>query len=276
VCVAQLTKALELDPRNADVAGNLGQTYALMRQWSEAERGCRNALAIDPHDVIGMRALLVTLTNASGGVANALQLLNSFPPDEKIVTTSISGTIASVTGERAYTFVLARNFDAALKVWDTPATNEINERARLAARATICVIAGDLAGAKAEGEKAKEVLEKRVRDRPTELISLRQLSWAYVALGRNADALRVAQQLSDLMPPERDALLGPATLAGLAEIQCRTGAPADAVSILRKLLSMPAGESVSIARLKVDPVWDPIRNDRAFQQLLTTQEHVGP
>src|SRR5579864_3421829 len=37
VCVAQLTKALELDPRNADVAGNLGQTYALMRQWSEAE-----------------------------------------------------------------------------------------------------------------------------------------------------------------------------------------------------------------------------------------------
>jgi TolB-like protein len=276
VCVAQLTKALELDPRNADVAGNLGQTYALMRQWSDAERGCRNALAIDPHDVIGMRALLVTLTNSSGDVANALQLLNSFPPDEKIVTTSISGTIAGVTGERAYTFVLARDFDAALKVWDTPPTNDINERARLAARATIRVIAGDLAGAKVEGEKAKEVLEKRIRSRPTELISLRQLSWTYVALGRNADALRVAQQLSDLLPPEKDALLGAATLAGLAEIEARVGAPADAVSILSRLLSMPAGESVSIARLKIDPVWDPIRNDPAFQQLLTTKEHIGP
>lgn len=276
VCVAQLTKALELDPRNADVAGNLGQTYGVMRQWSEAERHCRSTLAIDPHDVIGMRGLLLTLTNSGDGVADALRLLNSFPPEEKIVTTSISGTIASVTGERAYTFVLARDFDAALKVWYAPGTNEIIERARLAARATIRVIAGDVAGAKADGEKAKEQLEKRVRNRPTELISLRQLSWAYVALGRNADALRVAQQLSELLPPDKDALLGTAILAGLAEIQARTGAPADAVSILRRLLSMPAGESVSVARLKIDPVWDPIRKDPDFQQLLTMKEHVGP
>jgi tetratricopeptide (TPR) repeat protein len=247
-----------------------------MRQWREAEHGSRNALAIDPHDVIGMRALLLTLTNSSGDLGNALQLLKSFPPDEKIVTTSISGTIASVTGERAYTFVLARDFDAALKVWDSPPTSEIDLRARLAARATIHAISGDLAGAKADGEKARELLEKRVRDRPTEKISLRQLSWAYVALGQNTDALRVAQQLSDLLPPEKDALLGAATLAGLAEIQARIGATADAVSILRRLLSMPAGESVSIARLKIDPVWDPIRTDPAFQQLLTVKEHVGP
>jgi TolB-like protein/Flp pilus assembly protein TadD len=276
VCVAELAKALELDPRNADVAGNLGQTYTLMRQWSEAEHASRNALAIDPHDVIGMRALLLTLTNSSGDLGNALQLLKSFPPDEKIVTTSISGTIASVTGERAYTFVLARDFDAALKMWDSPPTNEIDLRARLAARATIRAIAGDLTGAKADGEKARELLEKRVRDRPTEKISLRQLSWTYVALGQNTDALRVAQQLSNLLPPEKDALLGAATLAGLAEIQARVGATADAVSILRRLLSMPAGESVSVARLKIDPVWDPIRNDPGFQKLLGGSEHIGP
>ena len=276
VCVAQLTKALELDPRNADVAGNLGQTYALMRQWIEAERFCRNALAIDPHDVIGMRALLVTFINSRGDLAKALDLLKSFPPDEKIVTTSISGTIASVTGERAYTFVLARDFDAALKVWEGPATTEIDERARLAARATIRVIAGDLAGAKADGQKAEGVLEKRVRERPNELIVLRQLSWIYLALGRNADALGIARQMSNLLPPERDALLGAGVLSGLAEIEARTGASADAVSILRRLLSVPGGESVSIARLKIDPVWDPIRNDPGFQQLLMGTEHVGP
>jgi hypothetical protein len=65
-------------------------------------------------------------------------------------------------------------------------------------------------------------------------------------------------------------------LSGLAEIEARTGASADAVSILRRLLSVPGGESVSIARLKIDPVWDPIRNDPGFQQLLTMKEHVGP
>jgi TolB-like protein/lipopolysaccharide biosynthesis regulator YciM len=276
VCVAQLTKALERDPRNADAAGNLGQTYALMRQWTEAERICRNTLAIDPHDVIAMRALLGTFINSRGDIAKALQLLNSFPPDEKIVTTSISGTIASVTGERAYTFVLARDFDAALKVWDGPPTNEIDERARLAARATIRVVAGDLAGAKADGQKAERVLEMRVRERPNELIALRQLSWTYLALGRNADAVGIARQMSNLLPPEKDALLGVSVLSGLAEIEARTGAGADAVSILRRLLTVPGGESVSIARLKIDPVWDPIRNDPGFQQLLTMTEHVGP
>ena len=29
-------------------------------------------------------------------------------------------------------------------------------------------------------------------------------------------------------------------------------------------------------RLKIDPVWDPIRNDPGFQELLTMKEHVGP
>jgi serine/threonine-protein kinase len=48
------------------------------------------------------------------------------------------------------------------------------------------------------------------------------------------------------------------------------------VKNLRRLLSIPAGETISIARLKIDPVWDPIRNDPGFQQLLTGKELVGP
>ncbi len=275
-CVAELNKALELDPRNADVAGNLGQTYTLMRQWTDGGRVSRHALSIDPHDVIGMRALLVTLINSTGDVASALQLLKSFPPDEKIITTSIAGTVVSVTGERAYTFVLARDFEAALKVWDGPPANEVDERARLAARSTIRVLSGDMAAAKREGEKAVAVIEKRALERPNELISLRQLSWTYVALGKNADALRAAKEICRLLPPERDALLGVANLGGVAEIEAHTGATADAVAILHRLLSIPAGETVSIARLKIDPVWDPIRTDPGFQQLLTEKELVGP
>ena len=71
-------------------------------------------------------------------------------------------------------------------------------------------------------------------------------------------------------------VVGNLLLTGLAEIEARTGATAEAIAILRRLLSVPAGGSVALARLKIDPVWDPIRNDPGFQQLLAPKEHVGP
>jgi len=51
-----------------------------------------------------------------------------------------------------------------------------------------------------------------------------------------------------------------ATVSGLL-----AGATADAVAILRPLRSIPAGKSVSFARLRIDPLWDPICDDPGFR-----------
>ena len=275
-CLEELRKALEIDPRSADVAGNLGQTYGLLRMWKDAERVARHAVSIDPYDVIGMRALLLAILNGKGDVDEAQKVLGTFPSDNKIIIASIAGDVGSVTGERAYTFVLGHKFEDALKVWGTTGGAPSDERRQASARSAIRVVAGDLSGATADAEKAVRLLEERLRQRPNELVSLRQLSWSYLALNRSGDALKTAQQLVDVLPPEKDALLGAANLAGLAEIEARSGAAAEAVKNLRRLLSIPAGESVTITRLKIDPVWDPIRNDPGFQQLLAGQEHIGP
>jgi tetratricopeptide (TPR) repeat protein len=223
-----------------------------------------------------MRALLLAILNGKGDLKEAQSVLATFPPDNKIIIISIAGDVGSVTGERAYTFVAARNFDAALKVWETTGTAPGDDRRQAAARSAIRVIAGDFANARADAEKAVRLLEERLQQRPNELVSLRELSWSYLALKRNSDASNVARQLVQLLPPEKDALLGAANLAGLAEVEAHTGATTEAVTLLRRLLSMPAGESVSIARLKFDPVWDPIRSDPGFQQLLAGKELVGP
>jgi serine/threonine-protein kinase len=74
------------------------------------------------------------------------------------------------------------------------------------------------------------------------------------------------------MPIEKDALNGVEFLAGLAEIEAHTGQSEEAIKTLRQLLTMPAGEYISVARLKIDPVWDPIRNNPDFQKLISGPE----
>ena len=103
-----------------------------------------------------------------------------------------------------------------------------------------------------------------------------ELSWVYLALGRNADALRLSRQAADIISIEKDALAGPNFQIGLAQIEARAGAPEEAVKRLRRLLSIPASGAASIAAFKMDPVWDPIRNRPDFQELLSAPEQIGP
>jgi tetratricopeptide (TPR) repeat protein len=172
-----------------------------------------------------------------------------------------------------YLDVLEGHFADALKAWDVASSNTPEARLRqLEARVGIQVLAGQGEVAKSECEQTRALLEARLAERPEDRISLNALAWAYVCLGRNADALRVARQAADSLPIEKDALAGPFFLAGLAEVEARTGHVEDAVKIIRQLITAPAGQVVSIARLKIDPVWDPIRNDPGFQKLLSEPE----
>ena len=266
-------QAIEQDPRNATIMGNLGQTYALLRRWKEAGEIARHGLTIEPHEATSMVIVILSSLNQTGDVKEASRLLTTFPPDEMLVANS--GTYRMVIGARAEAFVWGRDFNAALQTWDANNSN-IDQKQRFAAKTVVRVLAGDVTGAQADAEKARKLLEVTLREHPREVRSLRALSWVYLALHRNADAIDIARRALELLPPESDAVLGISNLSSLAEIQARTGATKEAVENLRKLLSIPAGETVSIARLKVDPVWDPIRNDPGFQHLLTTKEHIGP
>ncbi len=270
----ELGKSLEQDPRNASITGNLAQTYCFLRRWKEAESTARHTLTIDPHEATSMNMLLVSCLNRSGDEREALRVLSTFPSDDLLLPNS--GTLVMVIGRRAETFVLNRDFNAALKEWEKGLKPARDEKQRLSAKTAIRVLAGDFNGAQAEADKARLLLEARLREHPGEVRSMRALSWVYLALNRKEDATNIARQALELLPPDKDAVLGPANLAGLAEIQARTGATSEAVSTVRRMLSIPAGEIVSIARLKIDPVWDPIRNDRGFQELLVGKELVGP
>ena len=176
--------------------------------------------------------------------------------------------------EDVYLDVLERHFADALKRWDLRSANTPEERLnKLRGRIGIQVLSGQNASARPECEEACVLLEtQRAERRPEDRTSLTELAWVYVCLGRNADALRIAQQAVEALPIEKDAIVGQNFLLGLAQIQAHTGHSEEAIKILRQLLTIPAGEYVSVTRLKIDPVWDPIRDDSGFQKLLSEPE----
>jgi tetratricopeptide (TPR) repeat protein len=272
-CLAEFDRAAELDPRNSQIPTEIGATYINLRRWSDAEQVLTRALALDPHNALAAQFLARTYINSTGDIRRARRAFEGVPVESKISVASAWGIISVMVDERVYLDVFERHFADALKAWDVASSNTPEARLRqLEARVGIQVLAGQGAVAKSECEQTRTLLEARLAARPEDRISLKALAWVYLCLGRNADALRVAQRAADLLSIEKDALSGPFFLVGLAEIEARTGRAEEAVKILRQLITAPAGLVVAIARLKIDPVWDPIRNDPGFQKLISEPE----
>jgi TolB-like protein/class 3 adenylate cyclase/Tfp pilus assembly protein PilF len=278
--LAESQRALELDPRDGGIPDNMAATYLLLRLWKDAERWESRCLAIDPHNVQAASALLITRLNATGDVDSARRAIDGFPEDTKILTRewfASGGDVAGFSGIGVYLDVIERRFTDAFQALEKKVvSNDLSHLQHLAARVALRVLAGEHEGAKSAGEEALPLLEAKLRERPEDTFVKMELAWVYLALGRNADALRLAREAAASVPIEKDAVAGPTFQIGLAQIEARAGAPEEAVKRLRHLLSIPAGQVASIARLKIDPVWDPIRNRPDFQQLLSGPEQIGP
>jgi TolB-like protein/Tfp pilus assembly protein PilF len=275
--IADVRRAEELDPRDPQIPANLGAVYAALRLWKDAERAELRALAIDPHYVVAADFLARFRVNAAGDIDSARRAFDGVPEEKRISARSFQGDVTAITGISVYLDVIERRFTNALRAFEIESGNGDIERPRqLAGQAVLLLLAGRSEAAKSASEEALPLLEARLRERPDDTFATTELAYVYLALGRNADALRLAREAAALIPIEKDAVDGPAFQAGLAQVEARAGAPDDAIKRLRLLLSIPAGADISIALLKIDPVWDPIRNRPDFQQLLSGTELIGP
>ena len=273
-CLTELLNSKEKDPLNAPVAADIGTTYVQLRMWKQAEEAAAHTLEINPHNVVAMRVSLISCRNGSGDLTEAKRLLATFPKDPDLTVTRPG--VAPLVGERAYLSVIKRDFRAALNAWANESGEPGEKRKRLSARSAIGVLSGDASNVKTDAEQAHILIDSWLADHPTDEIARVELSWVDLALGRPAEAAQVAQRAANLLTVEKDPFLGTSALVNLAEIQARCGHSEEAIKILERLLSIPAGFDVSMVRLRIDPVWDPIRNDPGFQQLLAGKEQIGP
>src|SRR5579864_3490335 len=191
----QLAKCEERDPRDALLASNVASSYAALRMWPEAKRASSRALAIDPHSLLGIRIAVFCCLNGLGDLNEARRLVGTGLRVTNFVTLNISAT-------ESYLDVLAGDFVAARKASEPESSNPDDDRSRQVALAVIHLLANDVGKARNEIEKTHALVEARVHERPDDNFTLIQSAWITLALGRNAEALRLATRAAELSPIE--------------------------------------------------------------------------
>ena len=143
-------------------------------------------------------------------------------------------------------------------------------------------IAGDHAGAHESWTQAKNELESSLKEQPESFLLIGALALTEMKLGENASAMTLADRGLSVNPIEKDALHGPWSLDVFARVTAATGDHDRAIAALKKLLSIPyegplaSHTPLTPALLKLDPMFDRLRNDPRFKALTESSAASAP
>ena len=97
-------------------------------------------------------------------------------------------------------------------------------------------------------------------------------SWlgvAYAGLGDAPRAISEGQKGMEMRTTSEDPFEGPVREEQMAQIYALLGNADVAIPILRKWIHVPSANDITPAMLRIEPIWDPIRNDPRFQELVS-------
>ena len=258
------------DPRNVSLLTQHALFYIALRRFPEALLKCDHVLNITP-DNIDTVALKAAVAQAEGDLPQASALLAPLSPTA-IDTGALETQIYQAILERHPAQIIPRLKEMLAK--PDPALGYFNGELHLWL-GWAQEVAGEHAAGQETWRQARSILEFFLKEQPENYLVIGDLALTNMGLGERAAALTFAEHAIAANPIEKDAIAGPGLIEIQARVAARMGEPDRAIAALQKLLSIPyagalAPQNVPLtgALLRLDPMFDPLRNDPRFQKLV--------
>jgi TolB-like protein/Flp pilus assembly protein TadD len=268
---ANLEKAVSLSPNETWPLQNLALNYQMLRRWDAVHRTVERGLKLTPDSfpLWSIKAQTEILEKGTFEIMErGAQMLATRKVGEDV---QMHFNIAL-----AQTRLLQRQYAETIRLMETIKDEAIaNDLESLMGKyGTIGIgkkMLGDTAGARAALLKAKDYAEKFLAAGPDEAKRHDHLAEALAWLGEKEAAIAASKRAMELLPESVDAFDGPGCTQNLAEVYMIVGDHDQALPIVDGLLSRPS--NLTVAMLKLNPLWDPVRKDPRFIAIL--QKHGG-
>jgi TolB-like protein/Tfp pilus assembly protein PilF len=257
--------AVALDPRNPNAYNLLADTYNLQRKHLLAAQVYDRVLAAGERTPIVFFRRDSAIFNGTGNSTELRRVMSENPDMD------IGG---GQTPNRVFLALIDGNFAEAERVLAVSPREDFQDidysfyYPKAWFEAIIARAKGDSARATEAFSNTRKILEQRLAIKPEDARTIAVLAQVDAGLGRKELAIQEAQHAVDLMPLSKDIYDGALVLEGLAQVYTWTNEPDRAIELLQKLTAMPS--YIYYARLKLYPMWKPLRSDPRFQQIVNS------
>jgi serine/threonine-protein kinase len=262
--LAAFEKATQLDPRDANLFYDLGGfTLLVLGRYSEAVRAFNRALSLAPD-----------LHNAAVWKGRAYVLWQGQLDTLRAVLAGVPRDAVLAHYPRAWHDVQIvhweRQADSLLQLLTVVRVRVFDGQALFLPASLYAAWAhqfrGDRLAARAAFDSALVLLDSAVSELPDDWRVHAARGLALAELGRREEALREARWIQQSVVYRQDAFFSSALAEDRALILAHTGDAETALDEIERLLAGPSW--LSVHTLRLDPLWDPIRDHPRFKALL--------